>query len=442
MDIRSDAFSELVLPEVKSRQGALVYAKIIALPVLIYVAVVAGYFGYIDEFEVGLHTVVLMGAILLVALVFARNSAELAYCYFEQSGSDFKRSLKEYIIAHLLVIGKDIKSNASFDDFVAYYTRNLRNEHFASVGTGIFPMLGILGTFISIAISMPSFDSSSVQGLEAEIATLLGGVATAFYVSIYGIFLALWWIFFEKYGTSRFESLVSIQKASTSAFFWTQEEIDRKHFEENLKYFEKMGTIFEYVCNQEFFTELDKTINNKFRVFTDIMQNERDAVKISGENIKQTMNTLLRSTKDQKDLVKVHAEILNAIGRFNNSFKDMQVKFSEQYNRLYDVGSERITRLERSVSDIEGSIKKFNLSLQNFSSTIMEQQNRAMEGFKNSLVNGMHAFREVFDEEGSATYTADQTIDINELKEEVRELDEKANEILQTIEQTNKDESR
>ena len=72
----------------------------------------------------------------------------------------------------------------------------------------------------------------------------------------------------------------------------------------------------------------------------------------------------------------------------------------------------------------------------------MEQQNRAMEGFKNSLVNGMHAFREVFDEEGSATYTADQTIDINELKEEVRELDEKANEILQTIEQTNKDESR
>lgn len=442
MDIRSDAFSELVLPEVKSRQGALVYAKIIALPVLIYVAVVAGYFGYIDGFEVGLHTVVLMGAILLVALVFARNSAELAYCYFEQSGSDFKRSLKEYIIAHLLVIGKDTKSNASFDDFVVYYTRNLRNENFASVGAGVFPMLGILGTFISIAISMPSFDSSSVQGLEAEIATLLGGVATAFYVSIYGIFLALWWIFFEKYGTSRFESLVSVQKASTSTFFWTQEEIDRKHFEENLKYFEKMGTIFEYVCNQEFFTELDKTINNKFRVFTDIMQNERDAVKISGENIKQTMNTLLRSTKDQKDLVKVHAEILNAIGRFNNSFKDMQVKFSEQYNRLYDVGSERITRLERSVSDIEGSIKKFNLSLQNFSSTIMEQQNRAMEGFKNSLVNGMHAFREVFDEEGSATYTADQTIDINELKEEVRELDEEANEILQTIEQTNKDESR
>ena len=45
MDIRSDAFSELVLPEVKSRQGALVYAKIIALPVLMYVAVVAGYFG-------------------------------------------------------------------------------------------------------------------------------------------------------------------------------------------------------------------------------------------------------------------------------------------------------------------------------------------------------------------------------------------------------------
>ena len=439
MDIRNDAFSELVLPEMQSRREILVYAKIVALPVLIYVTILAGYFGYIKGFELGLHTVILMGVILLVALIFARNSAELAYCYFEQSGSEFKRSLKEYIIDHLLVIGKETKSNASFDDFVAYYSRNLRNENFASVGAGIFPMLGILGTFISIAISMPTFSSSNVEGLEAEIANLLSGVATAFYVSIYGIFLALWWIFFEKYGTSRFESLVSVQKASTSAFFWTQEEIDRKHFEENLKYFEKMGTIFEYVCNQEFFTELDRAINTKFRIFADIMQNEKDAVKLSSENIKQTMNTLLRSSKDQKDLVKVHAEILNAVGRFNNNFKDMQVKFSEQYNRLYDVGSERITRLEKSVSDIEGNIRKFNLSLQSFSSQILEQQNRAMEAFKNSLVSGMSAFREAFDEEASVNYTHDSK-NIEELKQEVSELDKQANEILQTIEQTNQNE--
>ncbi|MGP1484708.1 MAG: MotA/TolQ/ExbB proton channel family protein [Campylobacter sp.] len=441
MDIRNDAFSELILPEVQSRQGALVYAKIIALPVFIYLVVLAGYFGYIDGFEIGLHTVVLMGAILLVALVFGRNSAELAYCYFEQSGSDFKRSLKEYIINHLLVIGKETKSNAGFDDFVAHYTRNLRNENFASVGAGVFPMLGILGTFVSIAISMPSFSSSNVEGLETEIANLLGGVGTAFYVSIYGIFLALWWIFFEKYGTSRFESLVSVQKASTSAFFWTKEEIDRKYFEENLKYFEKMGTIFEYVCNQEFFVELDKTINNKFRIFTDIMQNERDAVKISSENIRQTMNTLLRSSKDQKDLVKVHADILNAVGKFNNNFKDMQVKFSEQYNRLYDVGSERITRLERSVADIEGSIRKFNLSLQGFSAEILEQQSRAMDGFKNSLVSGMQAFREVFDDEANSAYS-DKTSDIDELKKDFDEIDKQANEILQTIEQTNQDENK
>ena len=155
-EAKNDSFTDLTLPEVKGRQSFFVYAKIIFLPTAIYLAALLGYFGYID-FQIGLHTVVMMGIIWVISLIFAKNSAELACCYFEQSGADFKRNLKEYIIKHLLVIGKDTKSNAGFDEFVAYYTRNLRNENFASVGAGIFPMLGILGTFISIAVSTSLF---------------------------------------------------------------------------------------------------------------------------------------------------------------------------------------------------------------------------------------------------------------------------------------------
>ncbi len=43
--------------------------------------------------------------------------------------------------------------------------------------------------------------------LKAEITKLLGGVGTAFYVSIYGIFLSIWWTFFEKFGMSKFQQL-------------------------------------------------------------------------------------------------------------------------------------------------------------------------------------------------------------------------------------------
>ena len=51
-----------------------------------------------------------------------------------------------------------------------------------------FPTLGILGTFISIALSMPDFTSNNIVALDSEITKLLSGVGTAFYVSIYGIF--------------------------------------------------------------------------------------------------------------------------------------------------------------------------------------------------------------------------------------------------------------
>ncbi|WP_169974913.1 MULTISPECIES: MotA/TolQ/ExbB proton channel family protein [unclassified Campylobacter] len=431
MGLKNDTLAELALPEAQNRKSALVYLKIVFLPIAIYVIVLLGYFKVID-FKVGLHTVIMMGIILFIALIFAKNSAELAYCHFEQSGADFKRNLKEYIIKHLLVIGKDTKSNASFDDFVEYYTRNLRNENFASVGAGIFPMFGILGTFISIALSMPEFNSSNTIGLEKEISMLLSGVATAFYVSIYGIFLALWWIFFEKYGMSRFEILVRRQKNSTSSFFWTKEEIDRRFLQENLSHFEKIGVIFEHVSNQEFFAELNKTIDNKFKVFSDIVKTEGDAVKLSSEHIKQTMTALLKSSKDQRDLVKIHAEILNVINKFNINIKDMQMKFSEQYNKLYDVGNERILKLEKSVIDLENNIKNFNTSLNTFSDEILEKQKQAMDGFKTSLIEGMSAFKEAFNEENIAY---DDNINlINELKQDIDELDKEASEILQTIE--------
>ena len=45
---------------------------------------------------------------------------------------------------------------------------------------------------------MPDFSSGNTTALEQEISLLLGGVGTAFYVSIFGIFLSIWWTFFLK----------------------------------------------------------------------------------------------------------------------------------------------------------------------------------------------------------------------------------------------------
>lgn len=65
---------------------------------------------------------------------------------------------------------------------------------------------------------MPHFSSTNINSLEAEIAQLLGGVGTAFYVSIYGIF----WLcggYILKKGLSRFESIIYRYKNVTKNFF-------------------------------------------------------------------------------------------------------------------------------------------------------------------------------------------------------------------------------
>ncbi|HEF6094782.1 TPA: MotA/TolQ/ExbB proton channel family protein, partial [Campylobacter jejuni] len=336
MDIKSDEISELVLPEGKDARGSLVYFKIIFIPAFLYILILLGYFNVID-FKVELHTVIMTGVIFFTALIFARHSAEYAYSIFEQQKDEFKQALKRHIMRHFLAIGKDTKSNANFDDFAYVYIKGARNENFASIGSAIFPMMGILGTFISIAFSMPNFSSSDTAALEQEIADLLSGVGTAFYVSIYGIFLALWWMFFEKYGKSKIDRLLNRQKNATSGFFWTKEELDQRYLTESLQHFEKIGAIFKQVSNDDFFAELDHAIDRKFGIFQDMLNVEEKAIRLSSEHIKQTMGELSKAQRDQRDLGKLYSEMLNGIGLLNQNLKEINTRMSEQYNRLLDI---------------------------------------------------------------------------------------------------------
>lgn len=430
MDVRSGEALELVLPEGREIKGILVYLKIIFVPALLYVFILLGYFGNIG-FRVELHTVAMTGIIFLTALIFARHSAEYAYSIFEQQKDEFKQALKSHIIKNFLTIGKDMKSNASFDDFARSYIKGARNENFASIGAAIFPMMGILGTFISIAVSMPDFNSSNIQALEQEIAELLSGVATAFYVSIYGIFLALWWMFFEKYGASKINKLLNRQKNSTSGFFWTKEELEQRYLSESLGHFDKIGVIFQQVSSEDFFSGLDKTIERKFGLFQDMLNAEEKAIRISGEHIKQTMGELSRAQRDQRDLAKIYGEILNATGVLSQNLRDISTRMSEQYNRLLDISSERIAHFDKTLAHFDKKVERFEKNFELYERFMLENQEKVFNGFKTSLFEGMQQFKEVYEEEKSLDGKIRM---INELKKEIEALDSETHDALVKLE--------
>ncbi len=322
-----------------------VYLKIIALPFLAYLYFVLGYAGAI-KLQVGLHSIMLIGLIFAVSLLFARHNAEFGACFFKRHSREFKIELGEYIQENLMRIGSEVKSNASFEKFVDQYSKRIRNENYASVASSIFPTMGILGTFISIAVTLPDFSSQTANALEREISTLLGGVGTAFYVSIYGILLSLWWIFFEKRGLSRFDKDIELIKEGVEELFWTKEAIEQAYLKENLQHFEKIGKMFEQLSSSDFFERLGKTIEDKFDLFDKMLKLEAASVKKGAEHLKDGMDALARSQESQINLGRIHESILASLNQFNENTVELHTKMRIDQHDMLEINHEILQALK------------------------------------------------------------------------------------------------
>lgn len=344
----NETLQDLATLETPKRSCALVYMKLIALPTLAYLYFLLGFLG-IFHFKVGIHSIVLIGFIYIVSLIFAKHNGELGACTFKQYSKEFQTELHEYISKNLMPIGERVKSNASFQNFIDIYAKRIRNDNYASVAASIFPTMGILGTFISIALTLPDFSSQSAGALENEISLLLSGVGTAFYVSIYGILLSLWWIFFEKRGLSRFERDVAFIEETTASLFWTKEEIEQAYLQENLQNFERIGKMFERLSSNDFFERLGKSIESKFKLFDEMLSLEAVTVKRSAEHIKEGMEALSRSNEKQHDLVQIHDEMLVKLNYFNEKTTALHGKMLESNEEMI-VTNQEVLKVMKELS--------------------------------------------------------------------------------------------
>ena len=246
---------------------------LLTVPTLLFVLVILCYFQVLP-LKVEIHSVILIGAIYFIYLFFIRHNAYFVACKFRTLYADLQIALLDYINNNLLTIAQTSKANGSVDDFLQDYTSNLRNSNFSSIASGIFPTLGILGTFISIALSMPDFTSNNIAALDSEITKLLSGVGTAFYVSIYGIFLSIWWIFFEKFGLSRFHHDSYIIKESTKNFFWTKIDIESIHIKSNIDNFSSMSKIFAELTSSQAMYDINRSIEQRAKSLDELLQKE------------------------------------------------------------------------------------------------------------------------------------------------------------------------
>ena len=396
MESKNEISDEFSLLKESKRSLLWVYIKIVFIPVLVFLIFLSGYLNYIS-LKVEFHSIIMLGFLLFIALIFARHNAEYGCCLFESRSAIFKDELKKYIMSHLTIIGNRKKSNSSFELFSDNFTNNLRNENYASVAAGVFPMLGILGTFISIAISMPHFSSTNINSLEAEIAQLLGGVGTAFYVSIYGIFLALWWIYFEKKGLSRFESIVYKYKSVTKNFFWEKDEISQSLMSEILNQNEKVANSFETVFNTEFTKNLRIAMKENFHTFEEMLEMQKNSLKITSSSLNETISLFTNISEISKNINKDFEKMLNSFSKLVDDTNEIYVNLSIQFEKLLSFNDKRDANLQDLADKLIYGLEEFKTSLENFNKDILNEQNETQNMFKQSVIKSVDEIKKVVD---------------------------------------------
>ena len=366
---------------------------LLTVPSALFAIIILCYLGKLP-LTVEIHSVILIGFIYFIYLFFVRHNAYYVSCKFKTQYESMFFSLKDYIDNNLLTIDDTTKANGSVDDFLKDYTSNLRNNNFSSIASGIFPTLGILGTFISIALSMPDFSSANTTALEQEISILLGGVGTAFYVSIYGIFLSIWWTFFEKIGMSRFEHDTYMIKETTKSYFWTKIDIESIHIKSNLNNFSKMSEVFEKLTSSDLMDNITILIEKRVALLDDLLKKEVLLTTKISDNIEHNeklstmlkdmtlnMSTTIKTFEQSKDSYTISAQLLNnSIGKLNGHLDNLS---SDNLKAIY---SNIVKSIETMKNDMEKIEWKFKQGLDEYDTKFTDKLQNSLESIDQQTV--------------------------------------------------------
>ena len=89
---------------------------------------------------------------------------------------------------------------------------------------GVFTAVGLLGTFVGIAIGLADIEpTAATEDLMEGIRTLMGGMSTAFLTSIVGIAWSVWWLFEFRLSERKLKSRLDLFIAETTRIFHVEE---------------------------------------------------------------------------------------------------------------------------------------------------------------------------------------------------------------------------
>jgi len=346
------------------------YLILALMGTLFFVAILLGYF-HIIPLKVDLHSVIIIGGIYFIYLFFIRHNANFVACKMRNQYVTLQKELQKEIKNNSLTIFNETKSTINIDDFIGNYYKTFRNENYASIASSLFPMLGILGTFTAIAFSMPDFSSGNSESLDNEISLLLSGIGTAFYASIYGIFLSIVWSFFEKRGLSKVDSDAHQLHEVYSSYIWSTSELKRHEHMQHEMRDQKMIQALKKTFNLEFI----QTLNEKH------LENFQTIINETNKNFTSITNHMQMVSTDLKDTIaKIEASktALTAQEKIEHSIQAFTKKTDSFNKTLSNLDATLEKSLNLTFTKIDHEVGDIVIKLADFAHSTAEQ-NRILQ---------------------------------------------------------------
>lgn len=336
----------------------------------------------------------------------------------------------------------------NIDSISSIYNLNLK---LINIIPNILTSIGILGTFIGLALAVYGFDSETSDGIRESIKTLLSGMSTAFCTSIIGMFLSIIFLWREKCTINCISGLIEE--------FCTY--LDKKHHcsidEAVIKSFSFIGDNGEIYSPSETIQRVQedvKKMRNQLETFgTDICDNIGNAMDASFQDkLVPIINELSAKLENPAQAVtdSLITELRNVCNDFNNNVtKDVNDRMEELLERFIDASNSILT-IPDTINEVNHSLSESTkdtvIAVQAVSEALDNQTiriNDLSDLFVNSLtklsdvtdtITDLHAKLETMPESISNASTA-----IIRSAEEINESHKDASDALEKIQSVNQD---
>lgn len=365
------------------------------------------------------------------------------------------QDMKEHYEAYCEAYRRKSAAGCNITDFLNFdqLTENL-SVRFCQILPGLMTAMGILGTFLGLAIGLTNFDFSSSQSLEESIQIFISGINIAFYTSIYGIVISIYMNSFYNSVEERFEEkLMKLEKCfdklgmnqseqSMWARLYEEERSQTRSLDQLNKEF---ASHLADVLGERLSKSFNMTNSNIQNLMGQIHERENSALEQMAGSFLKNLNSSIQSD---------YASMAETVGNLEKNFQTLgesvgylsqwQKEMTDEIRKFVAEVSESNRRMEELTVQNMEQMRRFHDTLQGFSSSmeqaegINEKLSRYQEESQCQLQQMESLTKELKREQEKQK---EDSIDLKWIQQEIKLGQEKINYLLDQINELEKKEN-